>query len=203
MSRVSNGVGSRGPLKGPGGVQRAAPPDAPGFKPIWYAQKGSPLMIFFQKKKWLMALPKLENQPYAIIFWVHTKQKKLSICMENNLEIACVVHSMMNDTPSTRKSTLCCNISITQRTKGLFVCIENNFEILVCVLLWKTLPVPVNQPYAIIFWLHNKNICFTWKNVYTWAGRALAQGVHWGQGGGPWRGLQGGNVPKKILFLVS
>ena len=49
-------------------------------------------------------------QPYAIIFRVNNKQKKLS---ENNLEIVCGVRQMMNDTPSTGKSTLCCNISIT------------------------------------------------------------------------------------------
>ena len=57
-----------------------------------------------------MALPKPENQPYVIIFRVRNKQKKWS---ENNLEIVCGVRPMMNDTSSTRKSTLCCNISIT------------------------------------------------------------------------------------------
>ena len=57
-----------------------------------------------------MALLKPENQPSTRIFRVHNKQKKLS---ENNLEIVCGVRPMMNDTPSTGKSTLCCNISIT------------------------------------------------------------------------------------------
>ena len=57
-----------------------------------------------------MALLKPENQPYAIIFRVHNKQKKLS---ENNFEIVCGVRPMMNDAPSTGKLTLCCNISIT------------------------------------------------------------------------------------------
>ena len=57
-----------------------------------------------------MALLKPENQPHAIIFRVHNKQKKLS---ENNLEIVCGVRPMMNDTPRTGKSNSCCNISIT------------------------------------------------------------------------------------------
>ena len=59
--------------------------------------------------------PKPENQPYAIIFRVHNKQKKLSVCMEYNLEIVCSVRLMMNDTPSTRKSTLCCNITTNKQ----------------------------------------------------------------------------------------
>ena len=62
-----------------------------------------------------MALPKPENQPYATIFRVHNNQKKLSVSMENNLDIVCGVLPMMNDTPSTGKSTLCCNISIAQQ----------------------------------------------------------------------------------------
>ena len=45
-----------------------------------------------------MALPKPENQPYDIIFRVYNKQKKLSVCMENNLDIVCGVRP---DTPST------------------------------------------------------------------------------------------------------
>ena len=49
-----------------------------------------------------MALLKPENQPYATTFRVYNKQKKLS---ENNLEIVCGVRPMMNDTPSTGKST--------------------------------------------------------------------------------------------------
>ena len=47
---------------------------------------------------------------FLSFFRVHNKQTKLS---ENNLEIVCGVRSMMNDTPSTGKSTLSCNISIT------------------------------------------------------------------------------------------
>ena len=62
-----------------------------------------------------MALPKPENQPYTI-FRVHNKQKKLSVCMENNSDIVCGMRHMMNDTPITGKSTSCCNISITQQT---------------------------------------------------------------------------------------
>ena len=91
-----------------------------------------------------MALPKPENQPYAIIFRVHNKQKKLSVCVENNSDIVCGVRPMINDSPiSTGKSTLCCNISITQQTKKekmktknktkqkkkLIYFMENNFEI--------------------------------------------------------------------------
>ena len=63
-----------------------------------------------------MALQKQEDQPYAIIFRVHSKQKKLFACMKNNLDIICGVRPVMNDTPSTGKSTFCCNISITQQT---------------------------------------------------------------------------------------
>ena len=93
-----------------------------------------------------MALPKPENQPYAVIFRVHNKQKKLSVCVENNSDIVCGVRPMINDSPiSTGKSTLYCNISFTQQTnkekmktkyktkpkkkKNLFICMENNFEI--------------------------------------------------------------------------
>ena len=81
-----------------------------------------------------MALQKPENQPYAIIFRAPPPHKqKLSVCMENQLDIACVVHYMMNDTPSTGKLTLCCNISnshqTNKQTSELFICMENNFEI--------------------------------------------------------------------------
>ena len=100
-----------------------------------------------------MALPKPENQPYAIIFRATPPTHKLSVCMENQLDIVCIVHYMMNDTPSTGKSTLCCNISITlqtnKQTNYLFAWKTILRLFVVCVLLRMTLLVLENQPYAI------------------------------------------------------
>ena len=63
---------------------------------------------------------------------------------------------MIDGTPKTGKSTLYAIIFRVHNEKkklyvGLSVCMENNFEIVVCVPWWMTLPVPENQPYAVIF----------------------------------------------------
>ena len=80
--------------------------------------------------------------------------------MENNLEIVCGVRPMMNDTPSTGKSTLCCNISIIHNKQKnymyLFVWKTILRLFVVCVTSRMTLPVPENKPYAII-WLYTTN----------------------------------------------
>ena len=72
--------------------------------------------------------PKPENQPYAMIFRVH-KQTKEMICLHGkqfgDCFVVCSVRLLMNDTPSTGKSTLCCNITTnnqnqTKQNKYLF-----------------------------------------------------------------------------------
>ena len=154
-----------------------------------------------------MALLKPENQPFAICE-VHNKQKKLS---ESNLEIVCGVRPMMNDTPSTGKSTLCCNISITpphphtphttkqkqnktkttnkqtNKTTYLFAYNGKQFwdcSCMVCVKLRITLLVPEKQTYVIIFWLHKQpKISVCMENCSTRKGRALARDVHGDPGG--------------------
>ena len=148
-------------------------------------------------KKMMDGTPKTGKSTVCHNIWVHNKSKKLSVCMENNLEIVCGVCLMMNDTPSTGKSTLCCNVSITQQTKKkIFICMENNFEIVRCVPLRMTLPVPENQHYAIIFWWPNQpKYPFAWKTVYMRVGRALARGVHGGPGGSPVVGVARGQRP--------
>ena len=59
-----------------------------------------------------------------------------------------------------------------------------------------TLPVPENQPYAIIVWLHNKQkYLFARKTVYTRAGGALRE-TFTGVGGlAPGRGWKGDSAP--------
>ena len=152
-----------------------------------------------------MALTKPENQPYAIIFRVHNKQNKLSVCMENNLEIVCGVRPKMNDTLGTGKSTLCCYISIIDNKQKNYLFARKTILRLfvVCVPLRMTLLVPENQPYAIILCLHSRQkYLFAWKTVYTGVGPALTRGVHRVPGAGPWRGLQGGSGPCLRKFCI-
>ena len=113
-----------------------------GFNLSKVPRKAGSCNVIFLKKK-IMALPKPENQPYAIIFRVHNKQKKLSFCVENNSDIVCGVRPMINDSPiSTGKSTLCCkhfdyttNKQRKMKTKNktkqkkIIYFMENNFEI--------------------------------------------------------------------------
>ena len=152
-----------------------------------------------------MALPKPENQPYVIIFYVHNKQKKLPVCMENNSDIVCGVRPMMNDTPSTGKSTLCCNISTTQQT---------NKEKKNCIFAWKIIlklfygVCPTKNDthstgkstlcHNILITQQTKIFCFAWKTVYTRAGRALVRGIDGGQGRWPLAGVA--PVSKKMFY---
>ena len=78
-----------------------------------YPERLAPVTLFFfkkkKKKKRLMALPKPENQRYAVTFRLHNKQtnkktkkektkqnktKKIYICMENNFKVVswCASH---------------------------------------------------------------------------------------------------------------
>ena len=144
--------------------------------------------------------------------------------MENKSDIVCgqvcVLWLMTVPLFSTGKSTLCCNISITQQTnkekmktkteqnkkqkKKLIYLHGKQFWdcFMVCVPLRMTLPVLENQPYAIIFWLHNEQqYLFRMENCL-YASRPSACARHW-WGTGRW--LQGTVSPclRKYFIIPS